>query len=140
MICPVCGAREHTTNCPLGPLPVETELIDGERYMDVAGGVYAYSASYKKFFLGGKACISPSSSQTWRRMGPVAVYKSVPLPEPKGLGAVVRDSEGIKWVRNDYAAAPTKWRNGYGTIKLWGELVDERGPLTILSRGYDESV
>lgn len=55
-----------------------------------------------------------------------------PKPEePKGLGAVVEDSKGVRWVRNPDLAVICKWRNADRDWTRW-DLIDA---VKVLSEG-----
>ena len=61
----------------------------------------------------------------------------LPLPEPMGVGAVVKDAEGETWVRViEGPAQPLDvWINFTEYFTSWAALLEEVGPLEVLSAG-----
>lgn len=109
-------------------LPVETELVDGALY-----GGYGYVATW----LDGEWEFDelPSDWQPAFRYAPVARYEpSKPeTPEPTGLGAVVRDANGMQWVRVDSSGA--KWcRQRPNCWEYWAAIPQ---PVEVLSEGVE---
>ena len=61
----------------------------------------------------------------------------LPPPEPMGVGAVVKDIEGETWVRiiEGPAQSPEVWVNRTEEFVPWAALLEEVGPLEVLSAG-----
>lgn len=107
-------------------LPVETEMVYGAWYGSDNAGVVPMR--YRGVLDGG------FSIRPWR-LAPVARYEpSKPeTPEPKGLGAVVRDARSKPWVRG-----PNGWllaRNGDDIADRKWEMLAQ--PVEILSPGVE---
>lgn len=60
----------------------------------------------------------------------------LPPPEPMGVGAVVKDTEGETWVRiiEGPAQSPEVWVNRAEEFVPWADLLVE-GPIEVLSAG-----
>lgn len=119
------AVRQRKANAEL---PVETELVDGVRYMDRNGCVaYWYNNQWST---------ANGQFQPVNRLGPVARYEppKPETPEPKGLGAVVRTARGNTYVRSDSSSAKRVWaRVGYGYCR-W---LDLEQPIEVLSEGVE---
>jgi len=58
----------------------------------------------------------------------------VPVTEPLGLGAVVQDGSGVRWVRIEPSSSQDKWLwiNANADYVAWSDIINP----TVLSEGY----
>lgn len=109
------------------PLPVETELIDDAWYADATGGrIGVFQGEMIKRYTW--------TLPVWLRLAPVARYEppKPETPEPTGLGAVVRDADGVLWVRMDWKIAP--WLSHENGSTFWSDGILTK-PVEVLSEG-----
>lgn len=77
----------------------------------------------------GVACRDGAPVRPW---GTVEVLAEPRIPEPTGLGAVVRDGEGVVRIRIDRAHSP--WRSLGGMYREWDYIPDP----VLLSAGWTD--
>lgn len=118
-------------------LPVEHELVDENVYQ--IGDTYVWwDLASRQFrvplFRDTDAVVVQTSGLPVHRLAPVARYEPpVPeTPEPKGLGAVVRDAKQNYWSRTNRDWAYV-W-SGYGKWARWSDISQ---PAEVLSEGVE---
>lgn len=122
---PKVGDRIRVTdNFPNGDLQVREFTVTRISYSDW------FESDYVGVYLSGE---SFPAHRTWE------ITSRVPIPEPTGIGAVIEDNDGDKWLR----VGPDDWRYitangtpGYATGVTWATLIEDySSDVTVVSEG-----